>query len=432
MTTKESRPYQDRAVGEIHELRNQGARSVCLVGPTGSGKTTMMIRALPFGGKGIWLTHRRELVEQARRELTLEVGRENVGVIMAGEPEHLRRRVQVASIQTLLARDIRLEGIEWLALDETHHFMADTYRAVQQQYPDAFTLGGTATPERADGRPLGDIFEHMVVAAQYSELIAGGYLVPVQVVRPDRFMGSDLAAEPLAAWKRFAAGQKTFAFYPLVTEAERAAERFRAMGVSSQVIEAHTSDTWRDDVLSWFRDGLITVLTNVACLTEGVDVPTASAVLSCRPFHFAGGMMQAFGRVLRPSEGKTAALIIDLTGTTHKHGLPTDDREYSLHGRAIARKEKTAGDEAEHSGREPIVMEVSEAELEVATTPGIELSGALLSLPHRIVKPKVLPPIDAKTAAKLKEMRRKHGRDFATQYLERQAREHWFSGEETP
>jgi hypothetical protein len=39
------------------------------------------------------------------------------------------------------------------------------------------------------------------------------------------------------------------------------------------------------------------------------------------------------GRVLRPAPGKTGALLIDLPGVCRRHGLPTDERKYSLDGK---------------------------------------------------------------------------------------------------
>lgn len=42
--------------------------------------------------------------------------------------------------------------------------------------------------------------------------------------------------------------------------------------------------------------------------------------------------MQMVGRVLRPHRGKHDALVVDLRGVSHKHGLPDDNRVWSLAG----------------------------------------------------------------------------------------------------
>ncbi len=54
------------------------------------------------------------------------------------------------------------------------------------------------------------------------------------------------------------------------------------------------------------------------------------------------------GRVLRPAEGKTHAIILDHVGNVLRHGLPDDDREWTLEGRK--RKKRRKGEEEEAPG----------------------------------------------------------------------------------
>lgn len=114
------------------------------------------------------------------------------------------------------------------------------------------------------------------------------------------------------------------------------AKRFRDVGVVAGTIEANTPIREREDLLDRFKRGSLRVLTNVNTLTEGVDVPEARTVILARAFGHVGGFLQAAGRALRPADGKADAILIDLPGSTIRHGLPTDDRAYSLEGRAIS------------------------------------------------------------------------------------------------
>jgi superfamily II DNA or RNA helicase len=43
--------------------------------------------------------------------------------------------------------------------------------------------------------------------------------------------------------------------------------------------------------------------------------------------------LQMVGRALRPAPGKQEAVILDHVGNAHRHGLPTDEREWNLTGR---------------------------------------------------------------------------------------------------
>jgi DNA repair protein RadD len=328
-----ARPYQLRAIGNVCAAWNAGARAVLLVAPTGAGKTFLGL-SLVGERRALWVAHRRELVLEAAARARAAFGSAAVGIVMAGEHENRTARVQVGTVQTLLARG--LPPAELVILDEAHHYLAEEWRPLSGAHPRAFCLGLSATPERADGEPLGDIFETLVVAASYSELVRDKYLVPARVLQPPHDLGQDLAQSPLDAWAQHAEGSSTFLFAMRVDGAHGYAGGFRDSGVLAGVIEANTPKRERDETLASFRSGRIRVLCNVNTLTEGVDVPEARTAILAKPFGHVGGYLQAVGRVLRVAERKPDAIVIDLCGATLRHGLPTQDREYSLTGRAIS------------------------------------------------------------------------------------------------
>lgn len=348
------RPYQRSAVDAVREAwgalsRAGSPRWVCLVAPTGSGKTTMgseLARLSLDVGPVVWLAHRRELLDQAADRLRRD-GAPWVGVVSPLHDREDDAPIQVASTQTLAARlasGQALPPAATLVLDECHHYQADEWRDVAAHYADARAVGLTATPQRRDGRPLGDTFRALVVAARYSDLRDAGHLVTCRVFRPDAPLGRDLAQDPVVALKRYAADRATFAFTGTVDGARALAERFTTAGVWARVVAGETRADERRDSLDEFtaraEAGVGAVLVNVYTLTEGVDVPAASCVLLARGVTHAGPYLQMVGRVLRPwSSGdrrKDAAVLIDLPGCSHVHGLPDADRHYSLDGRPIA------------------------------------------------------------------------------------------------
>lgn len=336
------RPYQDRAECAVLSRWRAGTRRVCLVAPTGSGKTVMGVSTvIKRGGRAVWIAHRRELIQQAARQLRQILGQLDVGVIAPGFDLEPFARVQVATVQTLLARK-DLPPADVLVLDEAHHYVAADWARLAKAYPNADVLGLTATPERQDGKPLGDLFESLIVAASYSELLTDGHLVPCRVYQPPEKLRDGLAQDPLEAWKRYADGSRTFLFCSSVERAYELAEQFRQAGITAETIEAKTNTRDRDQILQRFASGETTVLTNVYALTEGVDVPAARCVLLARECRHVGMFLQIAGRVLRPHNGKSDAILIDLTGATLVHGMPTEDRVYSLDGDGIRREGVTA------------------------------------------------------------------------------------------
>src|SRR5207247_6813970 len=122
-------------------------------------------------GRALWLVHRHELIRQAAEQL--RAAGYDVGCISPLHEPDQWAPVQVASVDTLLARNIRPEAalVVW---DECHHSPAETYRKVLEPYDSALHVGLTATPQRRDGKPLGDLYDALVVGAQYSALIADG------------------------------------------------------------------------------------------------------------------------------------------------------------------------------------------------------------------------------------------------------------------
>ena len=77
------------------------------------------------------------------------------------------------------------------------------------------------------------------------------------------------------------------------------------------------------------------MLCNVQIATEGYDDPGIGVAILARGVSHAGAWVQIVGRVMRPAAGKSGAVVLDLCGAVHDHGLPDDDRHYSLEGRPL-------------------------------------------------------------------------------------------------
>lgn len=327
------RDYQLEAFSAATREFRAGKRRIVLVAPTGAGKTVIgcefVRRIAERGGRVLWLTHRRELIRQAGERLVRE-GLTDLHVCAAsGMVGHPSAPITVASVSTIYSRKLapRADVVVW---DECHHTVARTYKAIADEYPNAVHLGLTATPERSDKRPLGDVFDAMVVVASYKRLIEAGHLCPIEVVAPPARVEGGLAEDPAAALARIAPGRPAVVFCSSVPAAKELALRIpRAACVDG------LSKT-RDADLAAFARGDLDVLTNVHVLTEGWDSPRAEVCMLARGCGADGTFLQMVGRVMRPFEGKARALLIDLAGVVWEHGLPDDPREYSLHGRAIS------------------------------------------------------------------------------------------------
>ena len=309
------RDGQKKAVDRVClESKADGVWRVLLVSPPGSGKTVMAM-------------------EYVRRAREAGISR----ILFAVHREELRAQVlaydsglTVETIQTLVSRGT-FPPADLVIIDEAHHYVADSWASIFEAYPRARMMGLTATPERADGRPMGgNIWHAMVVAAHYPELVADGRLADCKTVRPDQFIGSDLARDPVEAYLEHAPGRQGFVYVRYVQEAKALAAKFTARGVTAEVIAGETGTEERKKRLDRFKSGTTRLLVNVFVLTEGVDVPAASVCIMARGCGHRSTYLQMVGRVLRPHPGKDYAVLLDLPGVSHLHGLPIMRREYSL------------------------------------------------------------------------------------------------------
>lgn len=329
-------PYQAEGIARIDAELARGARRVLAVSPTGSGKGTMaawlIARAVERGQRALFLVHRREIVRDVAARLRSGFGL-RVGTVLPGERRDPGALVQVASVQSLIGRE--LPPADFVVPDEAHHYAADEWTKVLEHYATATMVGFTATPRRGDGRALGDAFDRLVIVATYSQLIASGHIVPCSVFRPRTHLGIDIAQGPVDGYVKYANGRAAFVFVDSVEEAIEVCAEFNKRGITAKAIHHRTKRGERKHALAGLRDGSVRVAVNVYTMTEGVDVQNVSAIVLARSCRDVSTYIQIVGRALRRFDGKFEAVLVDLNGASHLHGLPTDDREYFLEGSGI-------------------------------------------------------------------------------------------------
>lgn len=337
------RPYQADAIERVG-IAMRVEKRVVLVVPTGGGKTVtageIVRRAALKMRRTLWLAHRAELVDQAAATLSRQGLMVGAISASASSPPNPYALVQVATVQTLLARNMRPRA-DLIVADEAHHYVADEWVTLLRDYPDAFVIGLTATPERSDGRGLGELFGNLVVGTSVRDLVELGALVPCEVLRPRNYLKSgEIAQHPVDAHAQHAGDRPTIVFARSVELADEYTDQFKMRGVAAACIHGEMPWGERSLYLDAFRRGSIRVLVNVFVLTEGFDAPETSCVILARGCSTAGTYLQMVGRALRPAPGKSDALLLDLRGVSHEFGEPAEDRVFSLDGKGIRLRDK--------------------------------------------------------------------------------------------
>lgn len=328
------RDYQQQIADAVTELlaTTPGA-SPCIVSGTGTGKTVLMAWLVNHYGATSYqacIAHRRELVSQIARDLARRgIKHRIVGpATMIAECRRAQleelgfhhvdqtAKVGVCSVDTLVARD--LSGDPWVRnvviahFDESHHCCPGGNkwdRVRTQVFPNLkHCIGYTATPRRADRKPLRGFFTHLIEGPPMWEHMQNGFLTPYKLVtgavsdidltavsvaasgdyNPQKLRGAmkksrQIVGDAVAIYKKYCSGSKAVLFACDVEDAVRYRDAFAAAGFSSAVVTAETKDDVRRDTLRRFKDGEIQLLMNVDLFGEGFDLPAIETVIMCRP-----------------------------------------------------------------------------------------------------------------------------------------------------
>jgi DNA repair protein RadD len=364
--TVDLRGYQIEAIEKLRELIRQGVRRILLVIPTGGGKTltagSMIAGSLRKGRRALFAAHRKEIIDQTVRALA-RLGILSIGVIRASDKRRdASQPVQVASIDTLRNRESPDAALVFV--DEAHRSMAASYRKhIFEAYPDRVIVGLTATPCRTDGKPLGELYEAIVIGATYSQLIAEGYIAEPLVystpVLPDlsgvHRSGADYNQEELEeacnrafligdvveTWEKRAEGRRSVFFAVGVAHSRAICAAFVARGHKAEHLDGTTPDALRDAILARLASGETRIVCQCAVLTEGWDCPAVKYIGLVRPTKSLVVYMQAAGRGMRPwcpcgcdrpseCQRRVRPIIVDHGKNVDEHGMPHEDRDWSL------------------------------------------------------------------------------------------------------
>lgn len=333
------RPYQLDLVSAVSASFASGHSAPLVVLPTGGGKTAtavdMVRQAIANGKRVCWLAHRAELCKQtaqAARAAGITTGL--VGASLGKRVNLALAPFQVCMVQTLMKRGA--PDADLCIVDEAHNFVADEFQAIAQKYQ--YRIGLTATPCRADGRALGEVFDDIVLGPSIADLTEMGFLCPSEVITVSRPLGpGEIAQSPLNAYLAHGRGEKAIVFASYVKTALEYAAEFNAAGIKAVTVTGEMSHDKRMKALRDHRAGYAKVLCSVGVLNEGYDDPSVSVCILARGFNHSRLYIQSVGRVLRPFPGKLTATVIDLRGSVHVHGAPDAERTYSLDGEGISR-----------------------------------------------------------------------------------------------
>lgn len=290
------------------------------------------------------------------------VGVENITILKQtslGEFGSMCPEGAVYNFETCFSHTYVANGI---VVHNCHHAVSESYARIIKRWDKSRFLGVTATPERLDGRGLGEYFTSLVLGPSVAWLIEQGFLARPVYYAPARqldFAGirkiagdyskSDTAeivdkpaitGDIVEHYQRLCPGRTGVVFCINLEHAENLAQAFCAAGIPAARIDGKLSDTERKKRVVDLASGALSVLTSCELISEGFDLPAVGAAVLARPTASLSLHLQQIGRALRPAPGKADAIILDHVGNCLSHGLAEEPREWSLEGGSSKRRTK--------------------------------------------------------------------------------------------
>lgn len=317
-----------------------GHRSIVSVLGCGGGKSVIQAEisrsATNKHNNVLFLVHRKELCEQIYNTFS------SYGVDM--------ELCSVSMVQTVSRHIDRIQIPKIIITDEAHHSTAASYKKIYEAFPDALRLGFTATPCRLNKGGLGEVYDDLITSVSTQWLIENHYLAPYKYysvkladtsglhVRAGEYKADEVAelmqnkeiyGSTVEQWEKLARNKKTIVYCASVEAAEQTAAEFRKAGYTAEALSGTTPKEQRAQVMQQFRSGELLILCNCELFGEGLDVPDCECTVLLRPTQSLTLYIQQSMRSMRYMPGKTA-IIIDHVGNCYLHGLPDDDRIWTL------------------------------------------------------------------------------------------------------
>jgi superfamily II DNA or RNA helicase len=319
----------------LRALRKGPNAKAGLILPTGAGKTRVGLRViLRWLGDderddtvALWVTHRKTLKRQARRELQ-QVLKEH-----RDEPESaaaLFNRVEFVMISDLATALTKHAGnVTLVVVDEAHHAAAPSYQSL---FTDVVAPGLflTATPNRSDKQSIG--IDEVAYTITYRELFERGCVIEPIFDPPLDLYGLDWTSPSglrdladyllertegdytkiLVAVSR---QERASILYEAIVDLldERPAHPLAADDVGFVHGSASSNGVDPSDFLDEFAGRPTGILVATSQLIgEGFDDPSIDAVVTTYPSESISHLMQVAGRALRFAPGKQRAHVVQV------------------------------------------------------------------------------------------------------------------------
>ncbi len=339
----ELRDHQEDALCALEVLRDNGNTIALLAHATGTGKTvTAIADAKRLCGRTLFVVHTKDLVNQAVtrfEELWPDVVCGRFLDMVHDTEEH----VIVGTVQSISKNlaSFKPDDFVYLIIDEAHHATAESYQQVLKYFKPRFTLGLTATPDRADGQSALEVFRNAAHRLSLREAVERGELVPIRCVRVEtnvdltkvrfnevQYNRRDIEEAILVpgrdrlivdTYAEHVRGRKAVVFCVNVRHGETLASLFQSHDIPARSVSGRMPTKDRKAALDEFAAGTVRVLCACDLLNEGWDCPDVEVLFMARPTLSKVIYLQQLGRGTRRALGKESLIVFDFVDNATKY-----------------------------------------------------------------------------------------------------------------
>ena len=354
-------PHQVRMLEEMQNARSKGRHRNLAVAATGTGKTVFSAldyrRLCEQYGKKLkllFIAHRKEILDQARRTFGDVMLKGNFGELLTGGKKPEYNEAVFATIQTLSGAALESYAPDYfdvIIMDECHHIKAASWDKVFNYFNPREFIGLTATPEREDGVNIADKYfdgyvatsirlwdaleDHLLVPFQYFGIADGTDLRRINVrggkydenalenlyTKDEAERRLRIIVEELREKVDNPLRMKALGFCVSVKHAEYMAQKFNEVGIPADFLVGTDSAERRAEVMKNLADEAheLTTIFTVDLFNEGVDIPSVDTLLMLRPTQSLTLFLQQLGRGLRRAPLKSVLTVLDFVGHQNKN-----------------------------------------------------------------------------------------------------------------
>lgn len=378
---------QEEFIGNIHDLRERGAKRALLISATGTGKTYASAFALKNENpkKALFIVHRELIAKQAIKSYRKVFGKTKKLALLSGSSKEYDADILFATMSMMAKKETldryKKDEFDWICIDEVHRAGSESYQKIMSYFETDFWLGMTASPERTDGFDIFNLFDHNIAyEIRLQQALKEDMLCPFHYfgitdieingeimndktgTRNFSYLVSDKRVQYVLEQANYFgySGErvKGLVFCSSKKEAQELSAKFNARGyytvalagddsgkqreacidlltkeVPEEEIQLHEKAIKNTEACAVTEMPFLDYIFTIDIFNEGVDIPEINQVLMLRPTESPIVFVQQLGRGLRKAEDKDYVVIIDFIGNyTNNYMIPialSGDRSYN-------------------------------------------------------------------------------------------------------